>query len=61
MRSALIITTMMPMLLGIFIIIAAIIIAIMFAKGVLIWRDVMLKQNRRWYEESKKMRNVVKF
>jgi len=43
---------------GILIIFLTLIIALLFAKGVLIWRDVMLKQNQKWYEGAEKLRKL---
>ena len=48
---------MIPVWFGILIIFWALIIALLFAKGVLIWKDVMLKQNQKNYEESEMLRN----
>jgi hypothetical protein len=46
---------MIPGFLGWVLIIAALIIACLFAKGVLIWRDVMLKQNEKWFKDAEKL------
>jgi hypothetical protein len=49
---------MIPMWFGILIIFLTLIIALLFAKGVLIWRDVMLKQNQKWYKDAEKLRTL---
>lgn len=50
---------MIPVYLGLILIIAAIVIALLFAKGVLIWRDVMMKQNEVCFNDADKLRSCA--
>ena len=49
---------MIPVELGIMLMIAACIIAFLYVKMILIWRDVMLKQNDRWLKDTEKLRKL---
>jgi len=49
---------MIPIELGIIVIIAAIIVAFLYAKMILIWRNVMLKQNERWLKDAERLREL---
>ena len=51
---------MIPLELVIMFIIAAIVVAILYAKMMFIWRDVMLKQNERWFKNAEKLRKSMR-
>ena len=51
---------MIPKELGIMLIIAAIVVAFLYSKMILIWRDVMLKQNERRRKDMEKLRELQK-
>ena len=49
---------MIPKELGIMLIIAAIVVAFLYSKMILIWRDVMLKQNERRRKDMQRLREL---
>ena len=49
---------MTPKELGIMLIIAAIVVAFLYSKMILIWRDVMLKQNERHRKDMERLREL---
>lgn len=49
---------MIPKELGIMLIIAAIVVAFLYSKMILIWRDVMLEQNERRRKDMERLREL---
>lgn len=49
---------MIPKELGIMLIITAVIVAFLYAKMVLIWRDVMLKRNEQIRKDMERLREL---
>jgi hypothetical protein len=49
---------MIPKELGIMLIIAAIVVAILYSKMIFIWHDVMLEQNEKRREDMKRLREL---
>jgi hypothetical protein len=49
---------MIPIYFGLILIISAVIIAGLFTKCVLIWRNVMMEQNKRWFNDAEKLKKL---
>lgn len=49
---------MIPKELGIILIITAVVVAFLYAKMVLIWRDVMLKRNEQIRKDMERLREL---
>ena len=48
----------MPKELGVMLIIAAIVVAFLYSKMILIWRDVMIEQNERRSKDMERLREL---